>query len=192
MKKYIRLLIICVTVFIVCNTANAEPRKHILIYKLGSYEIDNRTSNNYTIDQKSDSVYGFEYEYRFNFGLAIGAEYVHFNNNYNHPSFVRTQTLDTDVHLFNVKYIFDVGRFKPFAGIGVGRALSDCESIYTCDGDATQWLLGVNYEWDRIGMQLMYRKLTSKVDAEAYWFSTQTDEINISGDGISVGLIVKF
>ena len=176
--------------FLSVEAAFAKQRKHIIIPKIGFYEMDNEYTAGYQFDTSSDSVYGFEYERRFSNGLTIGAEYLHFKNTIKNVSY--NNELDVDIFLFNAKYYFNydsgVG-FLPFIGLGHGYAIGTDAN----DGQAYQIMGGLAYEWDRVGMYFQYMRMHSRIDRDSVGrIVAGGPEIDISGHGFFSGVTIKF
>jgi len=185
-------------IFILCSSFNlyaAGQRKHVIIPKLGFYEMRNSHTGGYVFDTSSDSVYGFEYERRFSMGLSIGVEHMHIENSITSPS--SESELDVDILFFISRYYFNYDKsshWRPFVGLGAGYGSGETRSYGAIDGQAYQAMAGITYEWDRMGMYLQYKRMYSKIDADSIGILryTGSPEFDISGQGLFAGLIVKF
>ncbi len=167
----------------------AKQRKHIVIPKIGVYEMKNEYTAGFQYDTGSSSVYGFEYERRFKTGLTIGTEYMHFNNKTT-PQSVRLD-LDVDVYFFTFKYYINYREkgLSPFIGVGHGYAIADGAH----DGQAYQAMLGLSYDWERVGMYFQYKRMYSKIDRDSIEYLVAAGpEIDISGQGLFAGVSVRF
>ena len=178
--------------------AEARFRKHVIMPKHGIYEMRNTyTADDYRFNTSSDSVWGFEYERRFQNGLTIGTEYFHFTNDFSTPT-GRNDTLKMDYAFFVSKYYFNSpDRLKPFIGLGAGYGTGRTNQHGgAIDGEAYQFLAGIAYDWDRFGMVFHYKNMYSKVDRDP--IDTPIGRFpggatfDVSGEGLFAGFVVKF
>jgi len=187
--KFFNLFLIASVMILSINTASAAQRKHVITPKLGYYEMKNGTTAGYRYDTSSDIVFGFEYERRFDNGLTIGAEHMHFeNDNISNPN---EGELRVNVFFFNSKYYFNYkegSRFRPFIGLGAGYAFGNTR-YEDGGGESVQAMVGIAYEWDRVGMYFQYKRMYSKIDLSYFFYEKEYD---ISGQGFFTGVIIKF
>ncbi len=194
MKNSIILLLI-LTCTLINAHSHAEERvrgKHVLITKLGSFELDKATqssSRNFTT--KSDEVFGLEYEWHLWQGLSIGGEFFYYENNFTTPT---KRTAEISSHLFNVKYHFNhTGAFQPFIGYGRGFTYIEPTGESLIDshiGSAYQYTAGFTYRFKYVGIYAEYKVLNSRPEDELG--TVTVSEIDTSGEGVLIGVSVLF
>lgn len=190
MKKTLSIII----VLCLFNTSlfAREKGRHVLVTKLGSYELDNSSqssSRNFTTD--SDAVIGLEYEWHMSHGLSIGGEFFYFENDYSDP---QSHDATTSSYLFNVKYHFNhENSFQPFIGAGLGLTLLKLSNDSIFDfhaGGAHQFMAGFTYRFKHVGIYAEYKLFKSKPEDNDN--GTVVSEVDVSGKGLLLGVSVLF
>lgn len=191
MKTFSKYFFILLASSIVFTSVHArEKGRHVIIPKLGSYEIDtaNQSSNrNFTTE--SDWVYGVEYEWHLGKGFSIGGEHMQFENDFTNTGVTYTST--TDAVLFNAKYHFPLtDAFKPFIGIGAGAAVIDTDEFLfdTYSGRAYQFTAGMTYRFEHVGIYFEYKRLRAKLKEDID--TGNADKIDVSGKGAMLGISI--
>ncbi len=172
--------------------ASPYDKRHVIIPKLGTYELDNRNqSSGRTFETKSDSVFALEYEYHFKFGLSLGGEIVGFDNTYTKTF---QYTAESRLYMGNVKYHFNhQGAFSPFIGAGLGIAYirnNEEPFVLSHTGEAYQAMVGIDYRFKYVGLHLEYKMVDA--EAEDDFGSFTISRIDLGGSGIFAGVSAIF
>lgn len=165
-----------------------------VIVKAGSFSLskDRQTivGGNIEFDDSSSGVFGIEGEWRQTNGLALGIEYLQYENDLGAPSVVGTGTMDTSVVLFNVKkYFRPTATVNPYIGAGFGAAAVDFSGdIITgsAGGFALQATGGVEFRWDKVGFYTELKALVAEAEDEV------GEQVKASGSGIFAGISISF
>ena len=180
--------------FLLVSALPAQERRHVIIPKLGSYKLDTQRSYIFDFDKSSDQVYGFEYERRFSTGLTIGAEHIHFENDYIDTDINRADTFKANIIYFKSKYYFRMTEWMPYLMVGAGYGTAKTSLNGTAiDGASYQYGAGIAYEWQRFGVQFEYKNIQGKFDRDSWGaLVLATDEVDIGGQGFFLGMSIKF
>lgn len=218
MKKFIYIFILLAPLGAVTN-ASAETQRHFINIKYGQYTVkqtdqnlatttdtrvtscffffcsDSYTKNitNINIHKRSNLGGGLEYEWEINNGFILSGEYIYFENRYNDlnaPGNVGTISTSR-INVGVKKYFNRQGSFRPFIGIGLGKA----EVVFTgplsgkLNGYFSVARAGVLYQLDRFGILLEYQYVKGHgIKNEDYGPNQLTASYNMDGNSIFIGL----
>ena len=165
-----------------------------VILKAGSFSVskDRQTIDGGTIelDDSASGVFGIEGEWRQTNGLALGIEYLQYENDVGAPSVVGSSTMDTSVVLFNAKkYFRPTATVNPYVGAGVGAVSIDFSGdIITgsAGGFALQAIGGVEFRWDKVGLYTEFKALHAEAEDDA------GEKAKAGGSGVFAGVSISF
>ena len=141
-----------------------------------------------TYDTTSKSVIGVEAEWRNKSGFAVGGEVFHYKNDLVSTATIPDAQQEVFAIMVNGKYYFHLASwFYPFVGIGVGRTNASYSGGLTgnANGPAYQGLAGMEFRFDRIGVNVQYRYLDSTTGSTG-------QEVKVGGSGILAGVSFEF
>ena len=163
-----------------------------LIVRAGTFELanDNQVvaALPSTFDTTSTSVFGVEAEWRSKSGIALGGEVFHYNNDLVSPGAIPNAEQEVFAILANGKYYFRLANwFYPFVGAGIGLAnASYSEGLTgTASGLALQALAGMEFRFNRIGVNVQYKYLDATTGSSG-------KEVKVGGSGILAGVSFIF
>ena len=190
-KSITKLTILLLAIFGV--TSQAFAKGNVIIVKAGTYTLETQAQRidagptvNAVFDEDGDT-YGVEFDHLFKSGVSVGGGYQTFNLNY--TSNVGAGDVDASFFLFNSKYHFAKGSFKPFIGASVGFALSDFSGGVTGNtvGLAAGVMAGIRWQFSTVGIYAEYKKLLA-ADTE----DSLDAEVDLAGDSVTAGLSFAF
>lgn len=170
-----------------------------ILLKGGAYTIGQERQTTEAVptlfETKSDSVGGLEVEWRHPKGFAIGGELFYFRNKWA-DSVGFSGTVSTLTYGVNGKYYLGIADIVyPYVGLGFGVAASSfsgASSFSTYDssssGIAYQGLIGVEFRFKYVGVNLQYKRLTADVKTTLFDGTTETNEMG--GTGQLLGLAI--
>jgi len=163
-----------------------------LIVKAGTFKMadDNQVVAGLpsTFDTTSTSVFGVEAEWRSKAGIAVGGEVLHYNNDLVSPGAIPNAEQEVFAVLANGKYYFRLANWLyPFVGAGIGFAnASYSEGLTgTASGLAFQALAGMEFRFNRIGVNVQYKYLDATT-------GSSDKEVKVGGSGILAGVSFVF
>jgi len=165
-----------------------------VILKAGSFSVseDRQTidGGNVGLDDSASGVFGIEGEWRQTNGLALGIEYLQYENDVSAPSVVGSSTMDTSLVLFNVKKYFNpTATVNPYIGAGLGAVSVDFGGdIITgsAGGFALQAIGGIEFRFDKVGLYTEFKALHAVAEDEA------GEKAKASGSGVFAGISISF
>jgi opacity protein-like surface antigen len=172
---------------------SAEPGgdwNFALIAKGGAFKLANANQTvagtASTFDTTSKPAVGIEAEWRNKAGFAVSGEIFYYKNDLVATGVsAKQQVLAL---MANGKYYFHVADwFHPFVGAGVGYA----ESIYSGDlkgtagGAAFQGLAGMEFRFERVGVLVQYKYLSSTTGKSG-------NDVKVGGGGVLAGVSIPF
>lgn len=167
---------------VVASPAQAESGA--VIVKVGSLTLSNPESG-YNFDTGSTYAFGGDLELRFETGTALGAELVV----YAHDYLGGAGTLTTTAFMFNAKKYFKVhNNVYPFVGAGLGFSGGSLSGVGSGSGSgfAVQAMGGAELRFDRVGVYVEYKLLSSKIEDDV------GTSIDVSAKGLMAGVSVAF
>ena len=220
MENFIYLFILIAPLSAVTN-ASAETQRHFINVKYGQYTVnqpdqtlatttdtlvtscflffctDSYTENitNININKRSNLGGGLEYEWDINNGFILSGEYVYFENRYNDSSAPgNVGTISTSRINAGVKKYFNrQGSFRPFIGIGLGKAEVGFTGPLSgkLNGYFSVARAGFLYQFDRLGVLLEYQYTKGHGIKNEYYGPNQLNtSYNMDGNAIFLGLRV--
>ncbi len=141
-----------------------------------------------TFDTASKSVFGVEAEWRKKSGIAVGGELFHYNNDLPSSGSIPNAQQEVLAIMVNAKYYFRVANsFYPFVGAGVGQAHASYSGSFkgNATGLAYQGLAGMEFRFNRIGVNVQYRYLDSTTGDAG-------KEVKVGGSGVLAGVSIVF
>ncbi len=165
-----------------------------VIVKAGSFSLskDRQTivGENVEFDDSSSGVFGIEGEWRQTNGLALGIEYLQYENDFGALSVVGTGTMDTSVLLFNVKKYFQpTATVNPYIGAGFGAVSVDFSGDIiagSAGGFALQAIGGVEFRFDKVGLYTELKALHAEAEDDA------GEKAKAGGSGVFAGVSISF
>ena len=165
-----------------------------VIVKAGSFSVskDRQTidGGNIELDDGASGVFGIEGEWRQTNGLALGIEYLQYENDVGAPSVVGSGTMDTSVVLFNAKKYFNpTATVNPYIGAGLGAVSVDFSGdIITgsAGGFALQAIGGIEFRWDKVGLYTELKALHAEAEDDA------GEKAKAGGSGVFAGVSISF
>jgi hypothetical protein len=168
-------------------------------YKIGQ-EMQTTDGVPTLIEAKSTSATGLEVEWRHPKGFAVGGEIFTFRNKWE-DAIGYVGDVYTLTYGVNGKYYFNiVNTVYPYVGAGIGVAVSAFSGTLDLGGGfvdkwesdsagvAYQALLGVEFRFKYVGINLQYKRLTADVKTTLVDGTTETNEMG--GTGQLVGLVL--
>jgi opacity protein-like surface antigen len=141
-----------------------------------------------TFDTTSTSVFGVEVEWRSKAGIAVGGEVFHYNNDLVSQGTIPNAQQEVFAVLANGKYYFRLANwFYPFVGAGVGLANASYSDglTGTASGLAFQALAGMEFRFNRIGVNVQYKYLDATTGDSGR-------DVKVGGSGILAGVSIAF
>jgi len=139
-----------------------------------------------TYDTTSKPVFGLEAEFRNKRGFAVGGEVFYYKNDLVAAGAISQQQVVAI--MANGKYYFRAADwFYPFAGAGVGFA----DALYggglkgTQGGTAYQGLVGMEFRFGSVGLQVQYKHLASTTGKSG-------KDVKVGGSGVLAGVSIIF
>jgi len=171
----------------------AEPGgdwKFALIASTGAFKMSNGNQTvagvASTYDTTSKPVLGVEAEFRNKTGFAVGGEVFYYKNDLVAAGAISQQQVVAI--MANGKYYFRAADwFYPFAGAGVGFA----DALYgggltgTQGGTAYQGLVGMEFRFGSVGLQVQYKHLASTTGKSG-------KDVKVGGSGVLAGVSIIF
>ena len=162
-----------------------------LIASTGAFKMANRNQtvvSASTFDTTSKPVFGLEAELRNKAGFALGGEVFYYKNDLVATGTGAISQQQVVAIMANGKYYFRAADwFYPFAGAGVGFA----DALYsgglqrTQGGTAYQGLVGMEFRFGSVGLQVQYKYLASTT-------GTTGKEVKVGGSGVLAGVSIIF
>src|SRR5438309_9355558 len=171
-----------------------QPRppdwKFALIASTGAFKMSNGNQMvagvASTYDTTSKPVFGVEAELRNKTGFALGGEVFYYKNDLVAAGAISQQQVVAI--MANGKYYFRAADwFYPFAGAGVGFA----DALYggglkgTQGGTAYQGLVGMEFRFGSVGLQVQYKHLASTTGKSG-------KDVKVGGGGVLAGVSIIF
>jgi hypothetical protein len=167
----------------------ASAEESALMVKVGRLNVSHETQDidgaNRTLDN-STNTYALAWEARANDGVAFGAEFMTYRNDWHGPGAqqgdVRTRAL-----LFTMKkYMSPAGNMYPYAGAGVGLAHGVVGGLNfdPALGLALQLDGGVEFRWESVGFYTELKGLYAS-PGSIWGSSVDTSSVGLFG-GISI------
>jgi opacity protein-like surface antigen len=141
-----------------------------------------------TFDTTSKSVFGVEAEWRSKAGIAVGGEVFHYKNDLVSTGTIPNAQQEVLAIMANGKYYFRLANwFYPFVGAGVGLASTSYSGglTGTATGFAYQGLAGMEFRFNRIGLNVQYKYLDATTGDSG-------KEVEVGGSGILAGVSIAF
>jgi len=170
---------------------SAEPDwKFALIARTGAFKMSNGNQTvaglPSTYDTTSKPVFGVEAEMRNKAGFAAGGEVFYYKNDLVATGVISQQQVVAI--MANGKYYLRAADwFYPFAGAGVGFA----DALYggglkgTQGGTAYQGLVGMEFRFGSVGLQVQYKYLASTTGKSG-------KDVKVGGSGVLAGVSIIF
>ena len=163
-----------------------------LIVNAGTFEManDNQVVAGLasTYDTTSKSVFGVEAEWRRKTGFAVGGEVFHYKNDLVSTGTIPDAQQEVIAIMANGKYYFRLASsFYPFVGAGIGVANTSYSGglTGTATGLAYQGLVGMEFRFKQIGVNLQYKYLSATTGDSG-------EEVKVGGSGILAGVSIVF
>lgn len=194
-KSGAKTVAVGVAMAIACSVSTPALADSVaVIVKAGSFSLskDRQTiaGGNVQFDDSSSGVFGIEGEWRQTNGLALGVEYLQYENDLGVPSVVGTGTMDTSVLLFNVKkYFRPTATVNPYIGAGLGAVSVDFSGFPvsgSAGGFALQAIGGVEFRFGKVGFYTELKALHAVAEDDV------GEEAKASGSGAFAGVSVSF
>jgi len=172
---------------------SAEPGgwNFALIASTGAFKMANRNQtvvSASTFDTTSKPVFGVEAEMRNKAGFALGGEVFYYKNDLVATGTGAISQQQVVAIMANGKYYLRAADwFYPFAGAGVGFA----DALYsggvkgTQGGTAYQGLVGMEFRFGSVGLQLQYKYLAATTGKSG-------SDVKVGGSGVLAGVSIIF
>lgn len=139
------------------------------------------------LDDVSQKALNIGWEKRFRHGLAVGTEYLGYQNKFTSSAPAATGKAIT--HAFTAvakKYFFDGGRFHPYVGGGIGTGITDVKNTYSGGSiDDTNISLLLHAV---IGMELRVDNLSLVLEARHMNFDVA--DVDVEYDPTATGMFL--
>lgn len=143
------------------------------------------------LDDVSYKTLNIGWEKRFRHGLAVGTEYVGYQNKFTSSAPSATGKAETNALLVVAKkYFFDSGRFHPYIGGGIGTGVTDVSNTYSgglIDDTNIAFLLHAV-----IGMELRVDNLSFVLEAKHMNFDVSDSHVEYDPTATGLFLGVGF
>jgi len=177
-------------------SSQAFAKGNVIIVKAGTYTIETQTQRvdafptiTATFEEDGGTA-GVEFDHLFKSGVSIGGGYQTFNLDYTYTGAGGgSGDVDASFFLFNSKYHFAKGSFKPFIGASVGFALTDFSGGVTGNtiGIAAGVMAGIRWQFSTVGIYAEYKNMLA-ADTE----DSLDAEVDLAGDSVTAGLSFAF
>lgn len=193
---YIKHLVVSAAVIGLCAmvAAPAAADAVVMIVKAGGFNVskDRQTIDrvNVNVDDGASEVFGLEGEWRQKTGIALGIEYVQYENDVTGTGTSARSAMNTTAILVNgKKYFRPTEAMSPYLGAGIGAAVIDFSGNLitgSAGGLAVQIVGGFEFRWDKVGLYTEFKYLY----AEAQDDFNQTAKA--TGAGVFAGISYSF
>lgn len=142
------------------------------------------------VDDGASGVFGLELEWRQANGIALGLEYVQYENDVSATGSSLRSTMDTSAILGNAKkYFRPMATVNPYIGAGIGAATIDFNGNLitgSAGGLAAQVMGGVEFQSGKVGVYTELKYLYAEAEDDS------NNKAKGTGTGAFAGIRILF